>query len=261
MIKILPRLLSARRYLSMMDPIYKWKIKRYRCLYCGGNFFIQLRNNIKESDKCISQLGFSLRCLKCKANLTNSSLIKAIKKHISLYDVKTAWEMSTYGVTLEYLLKNINKVFTSEYFEGKESGSYFNDILIQDVQKTSFKDNQLDLITCNQVFEHVPDLNKSFSECYRILNKNGALIFSVPFFKIENTEKKAYLSEEGINYIGKPEFHDSRIGGPGSAPVFWHISINDIEKKLSEFGFQTELIHVGPNNQSFTQVIYARKLN
>ena len=71
---------------------------------------------------------------------------------------------------------------------------------------------------------------------------------------------KAYLNNEGINYIGKPEFHDSRIGGPGSAPVFWHISINDIEKKLSEFGFQTEVIHIGPNNQSFSQVIYARKL-
>lgn len=133
-------------------------------------------------------------------------------------------------------------------------------MLIQDVQKTSFKNIEIDMITCNQVFEQVPYLNKVFAGYYRILTKNLALIFSIPFFWYSEHRKKAYLNNEGINYIGKPEFHDIRIGSPVSVPVFWHISINDIEKKLSEFGFQTEVIHLGPNNQSFSQVIYARKL-
>ncbi len=258
--KILPRVSSGIRYLSMMDPIYNWRIKKYKCPYCSGNFFIQLRKNIKTSDNCISDLGFSFRCLKCKANLTNTALIPVIKKHQDLFDVKTAWEMSTYGATLEYLEKNIKKVFSSEYYEGHESGSFLDGMLIQDVQKTSFKENQLDLITCNQVFEHVPNLSKAFFECYRILSKNGALIFSVPFFDIERTLNKAYFDDGEIKYIGDPEFHDSRIGGPFSAPVFWHISIKDIKERLSEIGFKSELIHIGPNNKSFSQVIYALKI-
>ena len=158
--KLFTRIASAKRYLLMMDPFYKWKFKIYKCPYCNGKIFIQLKNNIDVGDKCISHLGFSFRCLNCKANLTNSALIKVIKKHCELYDIKTAWEMSTYGVTLNYLFKNIKKVFSSEYYSDKKSGSYFNGILIQDVKKTSFKDKQIDLITCNQVFEHVPDLDQ-----------------------------------------------------------------------------------------------------
>ncbi len=102
-------------------------------------------------------------------------------------------------------------------------------------------------------------MEQSFIECYRVLKKNGALIFSVPFFDIEKTISKAYLENGNIKFIGDPEFHDSRLGGPYSAPVFWHISINNIQEILSRIGFQTEIISFGPNNKSFSQVVYAMK--
>ncbi len=102
----------------MMDIFYKWRIKKYKCHSCGGNIFIQLRKDNKFS-KCISDLGFSFRCLKCKANLTNIVLIPVIKKHQELFDIRVAWEMSTYGATFEYLKNNIQKVFSSEFVEGK----------------------------------------------------------------------------------------------------------------------------------------------
>ena len=179
--KYFTRTLSAIRYLSMMDIFYKWRIKKYKCHSCGGNIFIQLRKDNKFS-KCISDLGFSFRCLKCKANLTNVALIPVIKKHQELFDIRVAWEMSTYGATFEYLKNNIQKVFGSEFVEGKESGTFLNKTLIQDVQKTSFHDNELDLITCNQVFEHVPNLEKSFIECYRVLKKKWSINFQCSFF-------------------------------------------------------------------------------
>ena len=76
-----------------------------------------------------------------------------------------------YGATFNYLKRNFKEFVFSEYFEGVDSGKLINKILSQDVQNTSFKNNQFNLITSNQVFEHVPDLDKAFSECSRILCK------------------------------------------------------------------------------------------
>ena len=145
--------------------------------------------------------------------------------------------MSTYGATLSFLRKYVDHVYESEYFEGKRSGEIVNGILNQDVQETSFSDSSLDLITSNQVFEHVPDDIKGFAECFRVLRPGGALLFTVPLYDIPVTEKLAEIRDGKLAYFTKPEYHDSRTAGPESILTFWHHSVNDISERVSSVGF------------------------
>lgn len=247
---IRPRLLAALRYLTWSDPIHKWRISRSSCPSCGGQYFISLRSD-----------AFMTRCFSCGANGTNLSLIPVIKDHTKKTPALTAWEMSTYGGTLNYLRKNIPEVIESEFFPGKTSGQLVNGVLNEDVQNLSFKDSSIDLITSNQVFEHVPDDIQGYFECYRALRKSGALIFSVPLYDIHKTRTLAEVIDGRIQFYCEPEYHDSRAGGPQSALTFRHHSIHDISDRVGQAGFDVKLIDItiSPSQKVPAKVIYAIK--
>jgi SAM-dependent methyltransferase len=201
------------------------------------------------------------RCLSCGANGTNLSLIPVIKNHTKKNPTLTAWEMSTYGGTLNYLRRNIPEVIESEFFPGKTSGQLVNGILNQDVQNLSFKDSSIDLITSSQVFEHVSNDRLGYFECYRVLRKNGALIFSVPLYDIPKTRMLAELVDGRLQFYCEPEYHDSRAGGPESALTFWHHSIHDISDRVAQAGFDVRLIEItiASSQKAPAKVIYAIK--
>jgi predicted SAM-dependent methyltransferase len=103
-------------------------------------------------------------------------------------------------------------VIESEFFPGKTSGQLVNEVLNQDVQNLSFADSSIDLITSNQVFEHVPNDVLGYFECYRVLRKNCALIFSVPLYDIPKTTMLAESIDGRIQFYGEPEYHDTVRG-------------------------------------------------
>lgn len=246
----MPRCKSVFRYLGWADPIYKWRISQSLCPSCGGKYFLSMRQD-----------AFMTRCLSCAANATNLSLIPVIKEHIKHSPPNVAWEMSTFGGTLKFLQENINKVITSEFFQGIKSGKAINGVLCEDVQSTSFEDSSLDIITSNQVFEHVENDIIGYRECYRILRKNGALIFSVPLYQIPATKKLAEIINDEIIFYSDPEYHDSRADGPKSILTFWHHSVNDIADRVAKAGFTVQLVDIilTPSQKIPTKVIYGIK--
>ncbi|WP_338910788.1 class I SAM-dependent methyltransferase [Mycetohabitans rhizoxinica] len=234
--ELLPkRLTSLIRYLGWADAPYKWRFSCSDCPLCGKSVFLSLKSN-----------PFMTRCLRCKANITNLSLIPVIQSHFCAeYSGLVAYELSTYGSTLCWMRNNFNTVITSEFFPDRKLGEVVDGCLNQDVQNLTFDDNIFDLVTSNQVFEHVPDDIKGYRECFRVLRKGGALIFSVPLYDIKNTEQIAYLTDKNIVFVGEPEYHDSRLSGAKSAPTFWHHSFNDISKRVASAGFsKVQLVDV-----------------
>jgi SAM-dependent methyltransferase len=235
---ILPRrIASLATYLkNYADSPFRWRIGRGLCPVCGPAFFIALHPS-----------GFMTRCLSCRSNITNLALIPVIQRHFgSAGTSKSAYELSTYGGTLNWLTRNFGQVTTSEYIPGSPFGQMVNGILNQDVQQLTFADETFDLVTSSQVFEHVPDDLLGFRECLRVLRPGGAMIMSVPFRYIPHTEQRAFLNADGsIQFIGEPEYHDSRLGGPRSAPVFWHHSVHDVVERVRSAGFsRAELAEV-----------------
>lgn len=244
------RIRSALRYLSWADPIYKWRIGQAVCPNCNGRYLISFKPD-----------PFLTRCLKCSANITNLSLIPVINKHIDETKVSDCWEMSTYGATLTFLKANFEHVVESEYFSDKDPGSIVDGILNQDVQNLTFENSSLDLITSNQVFEHVPNDLKGYQECYRVLRPGGALIFSVPLSHSHQTKKLAEIVDGALVFYEEPEYHDSRLGGPKSALAFWSHSKHDICSRVASVGFTTKLeeVFLTPNQGFPSLVIYATK--
>jgi len=239
------------RYLSWADSIYKWKISKGNCPLCGESYFLSFRKD-----------PFLTRCLKCKANITNLSLIPIIKEHTKGDYNKSVYELSSYGSTLVFLISHFSKVVASEYFPDRNFGELVDGILNQDVQKLTFNDNSFDIITSNQVFEHVPDDIKGFSECFRVLSNGGAYIFTVPLYDIKKTIKIASIINNEIVFEGTPEYHDSRLGGAKSAPVFYHYSVHDICDRVKSVGFskvtlcEVDIVSIQGKSQL---VVYALK--
>lgn len=222
----LKRLSSIFRYLSWADSIYKWKISQSDCPLCGKSYFVSFKKD-----------PFLTRCLKCKANITNLSLIPIIKEHIKGDYNKSVYELSSYGSTLDFFKSHFSKVISSEYFPDRNFGELADGIFNQDVQKLTFNDDSFDIITSSQVFEHIPDDIKGFSECYRVLTNGGAFIFSIPLYDIEKTIRIASIINNYIVFKGSPEYHDSRLGGAKSAPVFYRHSVHDICERVKSVGF------------------------
>lgn len=245
-----PRWQAAIRMLGWADPIYRWRIARAVCPNCKGRFFLVLRRD-----------AFMTRCLGCRANATNLSLIPVVKQHFQHHPIAVAWEMSTYGATLDFLKRRVARVYESEYFEGKLPGEIVNGVRNEDVQNPSFADASLDLVTSNQVFEHVPDDLRGYAECFRILRPGGALLFTVPLYGIPATQRLAEIEDGRIVHHAEPEYHDSRASGPNTVPTFWHHSIHDIAARVASVGFEVRLepVCITPSTGAVTMVVYATK--
>ena len=88
------------------------------------------------------------------------------------------------------------------------------------------------------------------------------MIFSVPLYDTPSTLHTAELQNGKVVFFGEPEYHDSRIGGAASAPVFWQHSRRDICSRVMRAGFaRAELkeILIAPSQKEPARVVYAVK--
>lgn len=246
------RLTSVVRYLSWSAAPWKWRFSKADCCSCGKSVFLSL-----------APTPFMTRCVRCGANVTNLSLIPVITKRFGDKGKScSAYELSTYGATLDYLRTHFGEVAASEYFPGLESGLEYQGILNQDVQGLTFPDASFDLVTSNQVFEHVPDDMLGYQECCRVLKPGGSLVFSVPLHDIPATRQLAVLKNGHIEWLGRPDYHDSRLGGAKSAPTFWYHSIHDIASRVKDAGFSDvvlEKVMITPAQATPSLVVHAVK--
>lgn len=225
--------------ISRMRNALAWAVNRSqgpvrlrpgRCPSCGPTLFI---------GRGVSPISF--RCISCLATITALGVVELIRR-LPIGQSGCAWEMATYGATLDYLRRWGGKVIDSEFFSGVPSGTYHNGVRCEDVCATSFVSDPLDLVTSSQVFEHVDDDVKGYGECFRILKPGGFLIFSVPLFDRPASSRIAKITDGKIVPVsGELELHGSRITGPKSVPTFWHFSRHDIASRVASVGFEATL--------------------
>ena len=214
------RLSGALDYLKNSNPISRWRLESTQCPLCGPTFFLALRED-----------PFLVRCLSCKATVTSLAIAEAARRSVIDLRIACAYEMSTYGSTYQFLRQHCQQVESSEYLPGEKPGALVRGIRNEDAQNLSFDDCSFDLITSNQVFEHVPDVVKCFRECRRVLKPGGSLLFTVPLYDATETQQVATLERGAIRWLSQPEYHSSRSTGPNSVPVFWRFSVHDIVRR------------------------------
>ncbi len=101
----------------------------------------------------------------------------------------------------------------------------------------SFHDGEFEFVLSFDCFEHIPDYKKAFSECARILQPEGAMLFTVPF--VSGSEKnivRARLNDAGeTEHLLPPEYHGDPVN-PEGCLAYYHFGwemLND----LKEAGF------------------------
>ena len=113
-----PRLRTAIRYLTCAHPPHKWKLSRWKCPACGDGPFLSL----KRKD-------IMTRCFGCGANAVNLSVLSAVRKEFgSQLCAAHAYELPTYGTTLNFLPNNFGRFTDSEYMPDEVNGAVIKGI-------------------------------------------------------------------------------------------------------------------------------------
>lgn len=110
----------------------------------------------------------------------------------------------TYGV----------RYVSSEYLgDGLVSGILVNGIRHEDMCRTSFDSDSLDIIFSSDDLEHIPDPQEALNEIARVLKPAGRFIFTAPFNADSgsNDVRAAKKSDGSISHHKEPYFHEDPL--------------------------------------------------
>jgi SAM-dependent methyltransferase len=112
----------------------------------------------------------------------------------------------------------------SEYLgPGVESGEVIDGVRHEDGLALSFPDESLDVMVSNDVFEHVPDIDRVLRECTRVLRRRSRLFFSVPFVEDrDESTQRAELRDGQIVELLPAEYHGNPVSSEGSLVFYEH---------------------------------------
>lgn len=218
---------------SIIDSLISanWRQVRFSihmCPLCNGKrIFVKLVDN--EIGVC---------CLSCKATSITLSLVYVLRTISPNLSSKIVYELSSRGALMKFLKQHCKSVICSEFFDDLPAGEFKSTIQCQDVQKLTHPDEIFDICTSTEVFEHVPNDSKGFSEIRRVLKPTGVFVFTIPI-DIRNItiERALPLPGGGVQHLLPAEYHGDPIRVDNRILAFRNYG-KDILERLISAGFK-----------------------
>jgi SAM-dependent methyltransferase len=108
----------------------------------------------------------------------------------------------------------------------------------EDLHSLSFSDRSFDIAVVNEVFEHIPFLDRALAELARILKPGGTLVSTFPFLALnEESVVRARMVGGKIEHLTEPEYHGNPIDPKGS--LVFEIPGWNIAERVRGAGFRT----------------------
>jgi len=270
----------AQSLISKINTSYHPKNEYGRCNVCGSfakfeyielfnidskevkscNWDEEFTENINLTNSLICKHCYSKFRIRCTADvLLNYFNEKSVKK-LSRRKLENIKILETGAIGSVFAtFSNIPCVIKSEFYDDVRTGESVNGIRCEDLQKLTFDDDSLDVIISLDVFEHIPEPYKAFSEVLRVLKPKGIAIITFPVDKrSKETKTVAELKEGNIIFHKDPSYHSDPIREEGSL-VFTEFG-QDISAILNEKGFKVELkTYFTKNKEGYQYVLTIKK--
>lgn len=106
----------------------------------------------------------------------------------------------------------------SEYLGAElEGGDSVGGIRHEDAEALSFADDSFDLVSSNEVFEHLDQPEAAWREAQRVLAPGGELLFTVPFnASAEHNFPRARREGDKVVHLAEPVYHGNPLATEGS---------------------------------------------
>lgn len=117
-------------------------------------------------------------------------------------------------------------------------------IRFEDLLDLSFPDAVFDVVVINDVFEHVPDIDRCLSEICRVTRPGGSLITTFPFTigTYDSIIRARMGAGGGIEYLTEPEYHGNPVDPKGSL-VFEIPGWNILERARAAGWSSAEIVY------------------
>jgi len=186
-----------------------------QCSICGASFSLPdsaHTDNLRET----------ILCHHCGANLRYQDVASVLLKVANSKKLTLIDALSEFSEMSIYLLESYGPIYDklcrlphftcSEFFEDVAVGSSKGKIRCEDVQNLSFPDEIFDIIITQDIFEHVAEPEKGFSEIHRVLKPGGFHITTIPFERsLDKNRKRATYANGEIVHILPPVCHGDAI--------------------------------------------------
>ena len=180
----------------------------------------------------------TVSCCSCNCNSRVRYIIDRIKhSNISSGSYIYMPEYITPG--FKAIKRSFPNTIGSEYLgDDKESGKTYDGILHEDIMKLSFSNDSFDAVVSLDVFEHVVDYKKGFSEILRILKKGGTFFLTVPIhYTVEKTITRTKIVDGKLKYLKEPIYHGDPLSKDGC--LVFHDFGMDLKSILLDIGFSS----------------------
>jgi SAM-dependent methyltransferase len=229
---------------AYLGAISHWQARRCQCCERFTIFLVQ-HNGSAETRSCLF----------CSANERYELLAAEIR---SRYGNKLH-EMDILELDPHSPLRTILSqahCYTRSFYEEGCAGAERDGALCEDIAALSFGEKVFDLIVSSEVLEHVPRLEKAFSESARVLRPGGAHLFTVP--PRAKTRKRAEVVDGQIRHIEPPDYHLDPLS-PQGILAFWDIG-SDLPAVIPCSGLRFRIVR-GPVGEVGRVVWIAERAN
>jgi SAM-dependent methyltransferase len=194
---------------AYLTGIRFWQIRRCRCCERFSVFV------------CNGPAAEFRACLFCSANERYELLAQEIKtRYGSALQQMRVLELDPHS-PLARVLSSARAHVRTYFVAGEERGKRRADgSLCQDITALTFPDQSFDLIVSSDVLEHVPALERAFSESRRVLKPGKAHLFTVP--PRPKTRKRAAIIAGQLIHFAPPEHHHDPLS-PSGILAFWDV--------------------------------------
>jgi len=208
------RLLGAIRKEGLVEPFTLRRYPPHEVIVKGENY--------RETIRAGGLISRHRALLKVCEHLSAIQSSQLLKRQTRIYAPEALTDFAL------YMRSSFPKFIGSEYAENPGEIADLFPIKAENLLALSYPSDVFDVVFSNDVFEHVPDVDKALSEISRILVPCGLLISTFPFlYRRESGLVKARLVDGALQFLMDPEYHGNPMRPDEGSLVFelpgWNI--------------------------------------